>query len=727
MKDKSLITSFLVKLSSRCNLDCDYCYVFHHADQSWKILPPIMSKETREALAYRIGEYVQKHRLKNCLVVFHGGEPLLLKIKDIIETVHLIRKAAGPNTQVDISLQTNGVLLTKEILELFQTEYIGVSLSLDGHREANDLHRLTKKGHSSFDRVLKAYHLLQEFPDIFMGVISVIDVRTSPRDLLHFFDNLSPPHLDFLLPDANYKSPPPFKDKYPLIYQKWLMEAFDIWSQEYPNLKIRLFDNLLKASIGFDSGTDFFGFGNVTMLTIETDGSFHDLDVFKITKEGHSYLNMDVYDHSIEEAGSSPLIAYHNSLLNFEGIADKCKQCSVVQICGGGAVPHRYSDNGFANPTVYCNEMFSLINHAKSYLNKMLGEDNGISVSNLYENEIDIELYNETLKINDSLSIVYKDWINANHQEMGQILATLKAEDRDYLEMYECYMHLDQQSQKDFSSWPSVQFWLKTAIVTKNKNEVYDFDGNPITLLPVSADGILNIIKLRQRKECIVHPLDPWLRLPFGSKILYEDVSIIPQAKELISKAFEVIEAYNPHLKEEIIQLSPVIVLIQDPLSPPDQFVSFSDNETPGALYICIRHKDSFATPYDIADAIIHEHRHQKLYLLERYAPVINSNFPYVFSPWKQEIRPVSGLFHAVFVFDELQRFWKYIAEHYTVMSEISQREIIKNRRMLEEALETLKTCSITPIGKKLLKKIHDNLLSKERGFYEETISCSVI
>ncbi len=71
------ITSFLIKIASRCNLDCDYCYVYHHADQGWRLQPPLMSAKHRKKLADRIGEYAQSERLENLLVVFHGGEPLL--------------------------------------------------------------------------------------------------------------------------------------------------------------------------------------------------------------------------------------------------------------------------------------------------------------------------------------------------------------------------------------------------------------------------------------------------------------------------------------------------------------------------------------------------------------------------------------------------------------------------------------------------------------------------
>jgi len=71
------ITSFLVKVASRCNLDCDYCYVYHHADQSWRAMPKLLSAEDRSCFATRLGAYTAQAEITHCAVVFHGGEPLL--------------------------------------------------------------------------------------------------------------------------------------------------------------------------------------------------------------------------------------------------------------------------------------------------------------------------------------------------------------------------------------------------------------------------------------------------------------------------------------------------------------------------------------------------------------------------------------------------------------------------------------------------------------------------
>lgn len=370
-------TTFLIKLAARCNLNCDYCYVFNHADQSWQSLPRRLSDDDQWHVAKRISEYTAENNIDYCLVVFHGGEPLLMPWQKIIGFMQNIRTLA--DARVDFSLQTNGVLLNEEMLAAFQKERLGVSLSLDGPKSAHDRHRLNHKQESSFDYVMKGLNLLKNYPDIFMGVISVIDVRNDPSALLEFFYNLDLPQLDFLLPDSNYDRLPPFRNSTPEVYKDWLIACFDIWYSDYPQMKLRLFDSLISAILGVPSGTDAFGFGDVSLLSIETDGSYHDLDVLKITTEGFSSFGLNVKENKISDVARLDRLTAHRKLLSFEGLPDTCKACSVVSVCGGGSVPHRYnSKNGFHNPTVYCHEMKNLILHISDVVGAAFQGENNV-------------------------------------------------------------------------------------------------------------------------------------------------------------------------------------------------------------------------------------------------------------------------------------------------------------------------------------------------------------
>ena len=71
---------------------------------------------------------------------------------------------------------------------------------------------------------------------------------------------------------------------------------------------------------------------------------------------------MNVNDHDIDDVLYHPKINFRQIGLN--ALSNTCKECSLVDTCGGGYLPHRYSsENEFDNPSVYCNDLIKLINH----------------------------------------------------------------------------------------------------------------------------------------------------------------------------------------------------------------------------------------------------------------------------------------------------------------------------------------------------------------------------
>ena len=68
---------FILKVHSRCNLSCTYCYVYEMAEQGWPALPRRMDTAIAALVADRIGEHARAHDLPGVEVILHGGEPLL--------------------------------------------------------------------------------------------------------------------------------------------------------------------------------------------------------------------------------------------------------------------------------------------------------------------------------------------------------------------------------------------------------------------------------------------------------------------------------------------------------------------------------------------------------------------------------------------------------------------------------------------------------------------------
>src|ERR1700744_1069627 len=74
------ISQLLVKVATRCNIDCSYCYWFRDASVYDK--PKLMSDEVSQQLLRRIEEHVTGHGLVDFPTVLHGGEPLLWGVEN---------------------------------------------------------------------------------------------------------------------------------------------------------------------------------------------------------------------------------------------------------------------------------------------------------------------------------------------------------------------------------------------------------------------------------------------------------------------------------------------------------------------------------------------------------------------------------------------------------------------------------------------------------------------
>jgi uncharacterized protein len=692
------ITSFLVKLASRCNLDCDYCYVYHHADQAWRSMPRLLSEDDRAAFVERLAEYAAEVGLKRAAVIYHGGEPLLAGAETIVEFTRALRARVGPEVELEVGLQTNGLLLTDDVLDALEVERIAVSLSLDGPREVNDLHRTTRRRRSSFDRVEAALERLKARPQTFAGVIAVIDVGVPPRTLFEYFAAHSPPKLDFLLPDSHHGRLPPGRVADPARYERWLIEAFDLWFDEFPQLRVRTFEALLDSIAGLSSGTDAFGLGDVSLITVETDGTYHDLDVLKVVGDGATRLSGSVRDTPIAAVAASDAIGAHRRLLSKDGLSATCRACEVVDVCGGGSVPHRFGDGSFENPTVYCGEMKALIGHVRRRLEGGLADV--AAADSARPLDVDLLAFELAERGGDIVADLSSEAAADELSGLCAAIAEVRASGRGSPRLLERLETLTGSDLEHFALEPGVIAWQRAYRAVRSGRRVYDVDGKE--LLP--SVSYLEAVLDRPGHDAGVRigEEDEWLRVPFGSSIEFEPPEIAAKARLLVSEALSIVAAWRPRLHVEMLRICRAVQFVRDPTAHPEKIVSFSDDSVPGALFVSVVQGDRLIHPYDLADSLIHEHRHQKLYLLERRFRMTEPG-ELIVSPWREDLRPPSGLLHAVFVFVELRRFWEHVRDEGPErLRRRALNQLADTERNLAEAYETLRTCPLTSAGRAL-------------------------
>ena len=195
------LSQFVLKVHSRCDLACDHCYVYEHADQSWRRRPGVMSDEMVAQAALRIAEHARRTRSPACRSSCTAGSrcsPARAAAADHHRRSGRPWRVCG----LDLRIHTNGVLLDEGFCELFAEHGVKVGVSLDGDRAANDRHRRYRDGRSSYDQVIRAIESAARgrFRELYAGMLCTIDVANDPIAVYEALVALDPPRIDFLLP-----------------------------------------------------------------------------------------------------------------------------------------------------------------------------------------------------------------------------------------------------------------------------------------------------------------------------------------------------------------------------------------------------------------------------------------------------------------------------------------------------------------------------------------------
>lgn len=357
----------LLKIHSRCNLSCRYCYVYEHADQSWRRQPLVMSPKTIDLAARRLADHARTWQLSRVTVTFHGGEPLLAGVEVIEYAVAAFRQALPADVTAGFTIQTNGILLSEAFLESFRRNEMLVGVSLDGGHEATDRERRYAHGGGSFDDAAAGLARLRQprYRHLFSGLLCTVDLRNDPIDVYEGLLSFEPPRIDLLLPHGNWTTPPPGRDPTDerTPYADWLIAVFDRW-YDAPRREtdIRLFSAIMSLLFGGPGGLETVGLEPIDFVIVETDGSIEQGDALKTTAEGMAATGMHVARNAFDEVLALPGIRARQ--IGLAALGDICRRCELVRFCGGGHYAHRYqAGTGFANPSVYCLDQQRLIRH----------------------------------------------------------------------------------------------------------------------------------------------------------------------------------------------------------------------------------------------------------------------------------------------------------------------------------------------------------------------------
>jgi uncharacterized protein len=138
----------------QCNFACDYCYQGDRDD--YNKFAEKMTLDTAARVALWIERELDRVRPERLTLMFFGGEPLLNVPVMYYLAEQVSRAAAERSVPLTVTMITNGLLLTPEIVDrLVPFGLKSVKITLDGDRDTHNRMRPLRGGQGTFDRIVE--------------------------------------------------------------------------------------------------------------------------------------------------------------------------------------------------------------------------------------------------------------------------------------------------------------------------------------------------------------------------------------------------------------------------------------------------------------------------------------------------------------------------------------------------------------------------------------------
>lgn len=337
--------------SSKCNLNCKYCF-YNAIAEARKVMDYGFMKD--EVLEEIVKKSVKYSNGGSVTIGFQGGEPTLIGIDYYRRLMKYIEVYNVNNTKFYFVIQTNGTLLDEEWIRFFKKNNFLVGISLDGTKIVHNRYRVDCNNNGTHKDVMRGIRMLKE-ANIDFNILTVVTstlcrrissiykfYRENDFRYLQFIPCLDPIEKD----REDYGKYSPTADE----YGDFLNLLFNMWYRDMKQghwVSIRYFDNLINLMLGYGyEACDMGGICSCQSI-IEADGSVYPCDFYAYEDYRLGNILEDTFEDIFRSDSLKKFINY-----SIENIDDRCLNCKYRYICNGGC--RRYRENQYDNKNVLC-------------------------------------------------------------------------------------------------------------------------------------------------------------------------------------------------------------------------------------------------------------------------------------------------------------------------------------------------------------------------------------
>lgn len=354
--------SVLVEPTSSCNLDCIYCYKGDKPNKT-------MSFDILESMLQKVISYNETRKMSSSFV-WHGGEPTMVGVK-FYEKAFKYIESLDCKHKVSHTLQTNGTLLTDELLDLFAEYKVSLGVSLDGPAEYHNSMRPSRNGGHTHEKVLNGIQRAKA-KEIEVGLLMSI-TNDNSMFIKEMFEYARQSRFTFGLNPvtADLHSPHSEIEVTPENYLKACIEVFDLWFyQKDYSVQVNPGFGVTRLLLSKSRLSDCLMSENCQMhfISIGPEGDIYPCNRFYGVGE---YKLGNIEREDFEKIMNSPKRKY--LLDRSASKIDECKYCSISQYCNGGCMHHAVVHNGsLYSPDHLCLVYRGLVEHALKRLDQEL-------------------------------------------------------------------------------------------------------------------------------------------------------------------------------------------------------------------------------------------------------------------------------------------------------------------------------------------------------------------
>lgn len=320
--------------SEQCNLACKYCFLGNNDEKKRSNFSlENMSIQTADKAVDFFIRQIKKSGMDNednkPVIIFYGGEPLVNYdvLVHVAERINRLRNVEKCVRHLEMSMVSNGLLLTEERALKLKELGVSIAVSIDGFTEKANSMRVDVAGNTVFNKILKTLDMCKKIGvDVSLSVTLSEETLKDTKEILKLVDKYGIKSFGFniMMSDENFVLP----QEYNIKAAQFIIDEFIELRKRgiYEDRIMRKLKSFSKSQVYFSDCAATSG-GQIVIAPNGQVGICHgclrDKRYF-VSNVDDVHFNATTHKDFLEWSQLTPINK------------DECQDCPALGICGGG-------------------------------------------------------------------------------------------------------------------------------------------------------------------------------------------------------------------------------------------------------------------------------------------------------------------------------------------------------------------------------------------------------